>query len=98
MERKNRTLEEMTRTILISSFLPQRFWVEALSTACYIMNRAMLRPTVEKTLNELLRGRKPAISYLRTFGCKCFIHNNGKDNLKKFDSRSDEGDFMGYSM
>ena len=38
VERKNSTLEEMTRTMLISSSLSQRFWAEALSTACYILN------------------------------------------------------------
>ena len=40
---------------------------------------------------------KPKISYFKVFGCKCFIHNNGKDNLDKFDPRSDEGIFVGYS-
>ena len=50
-----------------------------------------------KTSYELIKGRKPNISHLRTFGCKCFIHNNGKDNLGKFDPRSDEGIFVGYS-
>ena len=58
----------------------------------------MLRPLLEKTSYELLRGRKPNISHLRAFGCKCFVHNNGKDNLGKFDARSDEGIFLGYSL
>ena len=31
------------------------------------------------------------------FGCCCFILNNGKDNLSKFDVKSDEGIFLGYS-
>ena len=43
------------------------------------------------------RKKKPNVSYFHTFGCKCFIHNNGKDNLGKFDARSDEGIFLGYS-
>ena len=98
VERKNRTLEEMTRTMLISTSLPQRFWVEALSTACYILNRAMLRPKLKKTSYELLRGCKPNISHLRSFGCKCFVHNNGKDNLGMFDARSDDTIFLGYSL
>ena len=34
----------------------------------------------------------------RPFRCKCFIHKNGKDNLGKFDARSDEGIFLGYSF
>jgi len=36
------------------------------------------------------------MSYLRVFGCKCFVLNNGKDNPSKFDSKSDEGIHVGY--
>jgi len=35
--------------------------------------------------------------HLRVFGCKYFVHNNGKDALKKFGLRSDEAIFLGYS-
>ena len=45
---------------------------------------------------ELWNNRKPKISYLRVFGCKCFILNT-KDNLGKFDFKADEGIFLGYS-
>ena len=82
----------------ISTSLPQCFWAEALSTACYIINRAMIHPKLEKTAYELLKGRKPNISHLRFFGCKCFVHNNGKDNLGKFDVRSNDTIFLGYSL
>ncbi|XP_070004135.1 uncharacterized protein [Nicotiana sylvestris] len=57
----------------------------------------MTRPLVEKTPYELLKGIKPKISHLRAFGCKCFVHNNGKDSLGKFDPRSNEEVFLGYS-
>ncbi|XP_061367426.1 uncharacterized protein LOC133310512 [Gastrolobium bilobum] len=57
----------------------------------------MIRPSLKKTPYELLKRRKPSIVHFRTFGCKCFVHNNGKDNLGKFDPRSDEGVFLGYS-
>ena len=56
----------------------------------------MLRPSVELTPYELLRGRKPVINHMRIFGCRCYIHRNRKENLGKFDSRSDEGVFLGY--
>ncbi|XP_070010369.1 uncharacterized protein [Nicotiana sylvestris] len=46
---------------------------------------------------ELWNGKKPNISYFHPFGCKCFVHNNGKDNQGKFDSKSDEGIFLSYS-
>jgi len=38
------------------------------------------------------------MSHLRVFGCKCFILNNGKDNLGKFDPKSDEGIPIGYAI
>jgi len=44
------------------------------------------------------RVKKPNVSYFKAFGCKCFILNNGKSNLGKFDSKVDEGIFLGYSL
>jgi len=68
------------------------------STTCYVLNRVLIRPMLKKTPYELFKGRKPNLSHLKVFGCKCFILNNGKDNLGKFDSKSDEGIFVGYSL
>ena len=98
VEWKNKTLEDMARTMLIDSGLPQVYWAEAINIACYILNRAMIRPLILKTSYELIRGRKPNISHLRVFGCRCFVHVNGKENLGKFDPRSDEAIFLGYSL
>ena len=86
----------MTRTILHEYSLPLYFWAEAVNTSCYISNRVFKRPILNKTSYELWNNRKPKISYLRVFGCKCFILNT-KDNLGKFDSKADEGIFLGYS-
>ena len=47
---------------------------------------------------ELFKGRKPIIYHLKIFGCKCFLLNNGKSNIGKFDSKVDEGIFLGYSL
>ena len=44
---------------------------------------------------EPWKGRKPNISYFHPFGCKCFILKT-KYNLQKFDSKSDNGTFLGY--
>lgn len=51
----------------------------------------------EKTPYELLKGRKSDIFYFCIFSCKCFILNNAKDKLGKFDAKSDEWIFIGYS-
>jgi len=78
--------------------LPKYFWADAVSTACYVLNRVLIRPILKRTLYELFRGTKPNLSHLKVFGCKCFILNNGKDSLGKFDSKSGEGIFVGYSQ
>ena len=97
MKRKNRTLKEMVHTMLCESHLPKYFWTEAVNTTCYILNRALIRPIHKKTPYELWHDRKSNIGYFYIFKCKCFIHNNEKDNLGKFDAKADEGIFLGYS-
>ncbi|GJT78867.1 retrovirus-related pol polyprotein from transposon TNT 1-94 [Tanacetum coccineum] len=42
-------------------------------------------------------SRKPTLDYFRVFGSKCFILNT-KDYLTKFDPKSYEGVFLGYSQ
>ncbi|XP_033508834.1 uncharacterized protein [Nicotiana tomentosiformis] len=82
----------MARTIILKHSLPNHFWAEAVSTTCHILNSYLIRPTMKKTPYELWKGKRPNIGYFHPFGSKCIIHNNSKDNLGKFDSRSDEGD------
>ncbi|GJZ24926.1 putative ribonuclease H-like domain-containing protein [Tanacetum coccineum] len=50
-----------------------------------------------KTPYELFRGRTPALSFMRPFGCHVTILNT-LDYLGKFDGKSNEGFFVGYSM
>ena len=70
---------------------------EAVNTACHVTNRCLITSLWNKTPFELLKNIKPMLSYLRAFGCKYFVMNDGKDDLGKFDPRSDEGVFVGYS-
>ncbi|GMI77355.1 hypothetical protein HRI_001404800 [Hibiscus trionum] len=88
----------MARTMLCENNLPKYFWAEVTNAACYIVNRVMIRPILKKTPYEILKSKKPNISYFHPFGCKCFVLNNGKDNLGKFDAKSDEAIFIGYSL
>jgi transposase InsO family protein len=44
VERKNRTLLDMARTMLDEYKTPDRFWAEAINTACYSINRLYLHP------------------------------------------------------
>jgi len=62
------------------------------------MNRVLIRPILKKTPYDLFNGRNPNICHLRVFGCNCFVLNNGKENLGKFDEKADHGIFIGYSL
>jgi transposase InsO family protein len=72
VERKNRTLLDIARTMLDEYKISDRFWVEAVNTACYAINRLYLHRILKKTSYELT-GKKPNVSYFRVFGSKCFI-------------------------
>ena len=90
-------MEELARNFLNKTNLPKYVWADAVSIACYVLNRVLIRPILKKTPYELFKGRKSNISHLKVFGCKCFILNNGKDNLGKFDKKAYERIFLGYS-
>jgi hypothetical protein len=95
VERKNRTLIEMARTILDEHRTPRCFWADAISTACYISNRIFLCSILHLTPFELQFGRKPSVSHFKPFGCKCFVLKCG--NLDKFEPRSFDGILLGYT-
>lgn len=73
-----------------------RFWAEAINTACYTINRVYVRPGTKMTPYEIWRGKPSNLSYFHVFGCICHILNE-TDQIRKFDSRNDEGIFLGYS-
>jgi transposase InsO family protein len=95
VERKNRTLIDMARTMLGEFKTPERFWSEAVNTACHAINRLYLHRLLKKTSYELLTGNKPNVSYFRVFGSKCYILvKNGRNS--KFAPKAVEGFLLGY--
>jgi len=95
-ERKNRTLIEAARTMLIESKLPIIFWAEAVNCASYILNRVLIIKDKMKTYYELFHKRKPLIDFFRPFGCSCTLLNT-QAQTSKFGAVSDECFFVGYS-
>src|SRR3989337_3100476 len=94
VEHKNRTLVEMARTMLDEYKTPRHFWIEAIDTACHIINRVYLHKFFMKTAYELLTDKKPNVSYFKVFGAKCWIrdpHHNSK-----FAPKAHEGFMLGY--
>jgi transposase InsO family protein len=95
VERKNRTLLDMVRTMLDEYKTPDQFWAEAINIACYSINQLYLHRILKKTSYELLTGKKPNVSYFRVFGSKCFILIKRGRNYK-FSPKAVEGLLFGY--
>jgi hypothetical protein len=89
VERKNKTLIEMERSMLDEYKVLDSFWAEAINTACHASNRLYCHRFFNKTPYEHINGRKPTISYFCFFGCKCYILRKGS-RLSKLQSNFDE--------
>jgi hypothetical protein len=64
VERKNRTLIDIARTMFGEYKTPARFWSEAVNTACHAINQLYLHRLLKKTSYELLTGNKPNVFVL----------------------------------
>ncbi|GJW36723.1 retrovirus-related pol polyprotein from transposon TNT 1-94 [Tanacetum coccineum] len=82
VERRNRTIVEAARPMLIFSRAPLFLWAEAIATACYTQNRSIIHRRFVKTPYELINGRKPDISFLHVFGALCYPKNDREDIRK----------------
>ncbi|GKD77136.1 retrovirus-related pol polyprotein from transposon TNT 1-94 [Tanacetum coccineum] len=97
VERRNRTLVEAVRTMLIFSKSPLFLWPEVVATACYTQNRSFIHPNYNKTLYEMLRDRKLKLNYLHVFGALCYLTNDFKD-LGKLQPKADIEIFIGPKL
>ncbi|GJS56663.1 putative ribonuclease H-like domain-containing protein [Tanacetum coccineum] len=95
-EFKNKEMNQFCKR-KADSKLSTTIWAEAVNTACYVQNRILVTKPHNKTLYELFLGRKPALGFMRPFGCPVTILNT-IDHLGKFDGKADEGFFVGYSI
>lgn len=95
-ERKNRTLLDMARCLLLQSSLPKSLWAEAVNTANYIRNRCPTSHLDGRTPYEAWKGKIPDVSHFQEFGRNALTlkREPGRD---KFESRSRKGVLVGYS-
>nr|GFB29419.1 retrovirus-related Pol polyprotein from transposon TNT 1-94 [Tanacetum cinerariifolium] len=96
VERRNRTLVEAARTMLIFANLPSFLWVEAIATACFTQIILIIHKRFNKTPYELINKRKPNIKFFRLFGFRCYLLNDYED-VGKLKAKGDIRVFVGYS-
>ncbi|GJW53584.1 retrovirus-related pol polyprotein from transposon TNT 1-94 [Tanacetum coccineum] len=88
VERRNRTLIEAARTMLIYAKASLFIWAEAVATACYTQNRSIIRLRHGKTPYELLHDKLPDLSFFHVFGARCYPTNDS-ENLGKLQPKVD---------
>jgi hypothetical protein len=91
----NMTLMEKSRSMLSGAELGQEFWVEAVGTTCYLVNRSPSSTLDDKTPYEVWTRKKPSLEHLRVFGCDAYVHVP-KENRSKMDNKSEKCIFIGY--
>nr|GFA46252.1 integrase, catalytic region, zinc finger, CCHC-type, peptidase aspartic, catalytic [Tanacetum cinerariifolium] len=76
VERRNRTLIEAARTMLIYAQAPLFLWAEVVATACFTQNRSIIRLRHGKTPYDLMHDKQPDLSYFHVFGALCYLTND----------------------
>ncbi|GJX95880.1 retrovirus-related pol polyprotein from transposon TNT 1-94 [Tanacetum coccineum] len=95
VERRNRTLVEAARTMMIFLKAPMFLWAEAVATACYTQNRSLIHTRHNKTPYELVHDKKPDLTFFRVFGALCYPTNIAK--IWKNFKQSRHWIFVGYA-
>nr|GFC82721.1 retrovirus-related Pol polyprotein from transposon TNT 1-94 [Tanacetum cinerariifolium] len=96
IKRRNRTLIEAARTMLIYAQASLFLWAEAVATACFTHNRSIIHLCHGKTPYELMHGKHPDLSFFHVFGALCYPTNDSK-NVGKLQPKADIGIFIGYA-
>lgn len=94
-EREIRTITELARSMLLAKNVDHKLWPEAISTACYVLNRIILQPSERISSYEKWFGRMPQVKHLKVFGSQAYL-NMPKEKRHKFDPKSRKVIFVGY--
>ncbi|GJZ58877.1 retrovirus-related pol polyprotein from transposon TNT 1-94 [Tanacetum coccineum] len=96
VKRRNRTLVEAAKTMLIFSKALMFLWAEVVATACYTQNRSLIHTRHNKTPYELVHDKKTDLTFFRVFGALCYPTNDSKD-LVKLQPTTNTRIFVGYA-
>nr|GEZ55039.1 hypothetical protein [Tanacetum cinerariifolium] len=88
VERRNRTLIEAARTMLIYAQSPLFLWAEAVATACFTQNHSIIHLRHGKTPYELLHSKLPDLSFFHVFGALCYPTNDSENLAMASEQRS----------
>lgn len=93
-ERKNRSLVEMSKCMLLDAQLPNIYWAEAVSTANRLQNKLPTKAIINTPM-ERWDAKKPSFENEHVFGCKGYVFIPSQKR-RKFDNKSRLMTFIGY--
>ncbi|CAL8131459.1 unnamed protein product [Prunus armeniaca] len=96
VERKNRTVVEMAKSMLHENEIPYFLWAKAVHTVVCILNRCPTKALNNVTPFEAYSGRKSGIAHLKVFGSLCYVHMPN-ELRQKLEPKSVKGVFVGYA-
>ncbi|KAK8947207.1 hypothetical protein KSP39_PZI006814 [Platanthera zijinensis] len=97
VERKNRTVVEMGKSLLQQRGLPKQFWGEAMHTAVHIINRAPTKALTNSTPYETWYKRKPSIHHFKIFGSIAYALTT-REHRDKLEKKGEKCIMVGYSQ
>ena len=95
VERKHQHILNIARSIMFHSNMPKQYWSYVVCHAIFIINHIPSATMQFQIAYELLDKQKPNISFLKVFGCLCFV-STLTNNRNEFDPRSRKCIFLGF--
>ena len=83
----NRTIVEKAKCLRLNAKLTKNFWAEAVSMACFLINKSPRVALDGKVVEEVWTGNAVDYSNLRAFGCLAYVHVSSEER-SKLDAKS----------
>ncbi|KAK2407959.1 putative mitochondrial protein [Trifolium repens] len=95
-ERKNRTIMNMVRSMMVKRGIPKTFWAEAVNWSVHILNRSPTLAVKNITPQEAWSNVRPSVDHFKNFGCVAYVHVPNEKRIK-LDDKSVKSVFIGVS-
>ena len=72
-KRRNRSIIDCARILMIEKKVSLKYWREAVSTTVYTLNQVQVKKGTHSTRFEIWYGYPPNVKYFKIFGSECYI-------------------------
>ena len=83
VERRNRSVMDCTRALLMEKNVSLKYWRGVVSTVVYTLNQVQIKKCTNATPFELWYGHSPNVKHFKLFGCKCYILKDSRSQAYK---------------